>query len=100
MSRLVAVGGEDRVSVGDRADSREQFSRWRVFEQESAGAGFEPGKDVLVQIEGGEDTDLVGRAAVIETLAWPSRCSGEAAEWSVAGIGQAVHGTPGSCRRG
>ena len=51
-------GSQDRVAGGHRADGGEQVC-WRcVLEQESAGAGLEPGEDVLVQVEGGQDQDL------------------------------------------
>ena len=55
-------GGEDRVAAGDGADGGEQLGRRRVLQQEAAGAGLEPGEDVLVEVEGGEDEDLAGRA--------------------------------------
>src|SRR5215471_7058898 len=51
-------GGEDRLAAGHGADGGQQFSRRGVLEEESAGAGLEPGEDVLVQVEGGEDQDL------------------------------------------
>src|SRR5215470_8920267 len=51
-------GGEDRVAAGDGADSGEQLRGGRVFEEEPAGAGLEPGEDVLIQVEGGEDQHL------------------------------------------
>src|SRR5215467_2078179 len=54
-------GGEDRLTAGHGADGGEQFGRRGVLEEESAGAGLEPGEDVLVQVEGGEDQDLAGR---------------------------------------
>src|SRR5262245_4067038 len=54
-------GGEDRLAAGHGADGGQQFSGRGVFEEESAGAGLEPGEDVLVQVEGGEDQDLAGR---------------------------------------
>src|ERR1022692_2425309 len=39
-------GCEHRVAAGDGADGGEQISRWRVFEEESAGARLESGEDV------------------------------------------------------
>src|SRR5215469_3668369 len=54
--------GEDRIAAGDGANSGEQLGRWRVFEEKPAGAGLEPGEDVLVQVEGSEDQDPCRRA--------------------------------------
>src|SRR5262249_25485584 len=54
-------GGQDRLAAGHGADGGQQVRGRGVFEEEPAGAGLEPGEDVLVQVEGGEDEDLAGR---------------------------------------
>src|ERR1700733_954251 len=50
--------GEDRVAGGDSADRVGQVIRLRVFEQETAGPRAQPGVDVVVQVEGGQDQDF------------------------------------------
>ena len=58
------AGSDHRIAVGDRADGRQQLPGRRVLEQKAAGAGAQPGVDVFVEVEGGEDDDpsvAVGR---------------------------------------
>jgi hypothetical protein len=54
--------GEDGVAAGDAADGGDQIGRRRVLQQEAAGARLEPGEDVFVEVEGGENDDLAVRA--------------------------------------
>src|SRR5262249_11101202 len=54
-------GGQDRLAAGHGADGSQQVRGRGVLEEKSAGAGLEPGEDVLVQVEGGEDQDPAGR---------------------------------------
>ena len=55
--RRVTLGGEQRVAVGDGADSVEQLLGGRVLQEEPAGPGFQGREDVFVEVEGGEDED-------------------------------------------
>src|SRR3984957_4906834 len=56
-----AVGGgrpEDGVAGGDGPDRGDQAGGLGVLEQEAAGAGPQPGVDVIVKVEGGQDQHL------------------------------------------
>ncbi len=56
-----AVGSarrQDGVACGDGVDGGDQAGGLGVFEQEAAGAGPQPGVDVVVEVEGGQDQHL------------------------------------------
>ena len=56
-----AVGGargQDGVAGGDGVDGGDQLSGLGVLEQEAAGPGAQPGVNVVVEVEGGQDQDL------------------------------------------
>ena len=55
---LGGAGREDGVAGGDGADRGDQVVGLGVFEQEAAGARAQPGVDVVVQVERGQDQHL------------------------------------------
>jgi hypothetical protein len=52
-----AGGGRSQDGVADRdgTDGGDQAGGLGVLEQEAAGAGAQPGIDVIVEVEGGQD---------------------------------------------
>jgi hypothetical protein len=55
---LGGARSEDGVPGCDRADGGDQVAGLGVFEQEAAGARTQPGVDVIIEVEGGQDQYL------------------------------------------